>query len=223
MNLTKTNKTNKIKLIARVMVLILLFTSVFNLSGCYFGPTLDYNWGVNTHNEFLEEIERFNSLNDGTVNTFISFDLEDYEDVSYTYYSLSTKANASLVNKKGLCDEVGVLGVRIWIALKSDIENNEHSDHAYRVTFDYGGYHNFSQDDIIEIRYNRNPNCEGIWEDAWYQDSIIYHNFYYYNMFVNNIQIACIHISSIEEASEEKLDDIIQMLYDSLVIINTEE
>ena len=215
-------KFNKSKLSARVMLVILLVASAVGLFGCYFGPILDYNWGVNTHDEFLEEIERFNSVNDGAVNTFISFDLEDYEDVSYTYYSLSTKANDSLVHKKGLCDEVCVLGVGIYICLKSDIENNEHSDHAYRVKFDYGGYHNFSQDDIIEIRYNKNPNCEGIWEDAWYHDSIIYHNFYYYAMFVNNIQIACIHISSIEEASEEKLNEIIQMLLENMVIINTE-
>ena len=57
-------KINKTKLIARVMVLILLFTSVFNLSGCYFGPTITYDWEVYTHNEFVEEIEKFNSIND---------------------------------------------------------------------------------------------------------------------------------------------------------------
>ena len=40
---------------------------------------------------------------------------------------------------------------------------------------------------------------------------------------VNGVEVACIHISSIEEASEEKLDEIIQMLSDSLVVINTDE
>ena len=48
-------------------------------------------------------------------------------------------------------------------------------------------------------------------------------NIYHYKLLVNEKKFACIHISSIEEASEEKLEEIVQMLIDSMVIINTEE
>ena len=214
-------KFNKSKLVARGMILVFLLTSAASFFGCYFGPTLSYNWSVETHSQFVQEIERFNSVNDGSVNTFISFDLEDNKDVSYIIYKLSTIANDAVIKKNGLHDEVCNLSVDIIYFLKSNTENNEHSEHAYKVNFHYGGYHQFSNQDKIEIRHNSTPNCQGMCEDAWYKDSMIYKNAYYYNTFVNDLQIGCIHISSIDEASEEKLDEIIQMLYDSLVIINT--
>ena len=225
-------KFNKSKLAARVMLVILLITSAVGLFGCYFGSEVDYGWHVETHEEFLQEIEEFNSVNDGAVNTFISFDLDSNEVVSDAYYELSTRANNAIIGEFGLHDKVCNLSITIIYYLKSEIENDDHNEHAYKINIGYGGYHKFSEQDKIEIRQNMSPNCAGMWEDAWYMEEgyldtskgeyMIYKNAYHYNIFVNDTPIACIHISSIEEASEEKLEEIINMLSDSMVIINTE-
>ena len=42
-------------------------------------------------------------------------------------------------------------------------------------------------------------------------------------MYKNGTEFACLHISSIDEASEEKLAELVQMMQDSLVVINTEK
>ena len=225
-------KFNKSKLAARVMLVILLVASAVGLFGCYFGSEVDYGWHVETNEEFVQEIEEFNSVNDGAVNTFISFDLDSNEVVSDAFYELSTRANNAIIGEFGLHDKVCNLSITIIYYLKSEIENDEHNEHAYKINIHYGGYHKFSKRDKIEIRHNTATNCKGIIEDAWYMEQgyldtskgeyMMYQNAYHYNIFVNDTQIACIHISSIEEASEEKLNEIIQMLLENMVIINTE-
>ena len=214
------------------MLLILLLTSVFGLSGCYLGPglyfgaTINYNWGAETHREFIEEIEKFNSLNDGSVDTFISFDLDENKDVSKIYYKMSTIANTAVINKFGLHDKVcDTVGVEIICYLKSNIEDDGHSEYAYKILFGYGGNRKFSNQDKIEIR--QETTCPQLRShDLFYENDttrLVYKNRYCYRMYANDNGIASIHISSVDEASEEKLNEIIQMLYDSLVIINTEE
>ena len=51
----------------------------------------------------------------------------------------------------------------------------------------------------------------------------IYNYSYHYSLYVNGAEYCCIHISSIEEASGEKLDEIIQMLLDNMVILNPKD
>ena len=223
-------KINKDEFVTRVIIFIFLITSTVGLFGCYFGPTISYEWNVQTHVEFVEEIEKFNSLNDGVVNAFISFDLDNCEDISEKYYQFSAVANKGAVNKYGLCDKFshGPLYIDLVYYLKSNVENDEHNEHAYKIHCSYGDVqYNFSEDDKIEIQNNMTHNCGDVHEDHYYgmrtSKNMIYNNVYLYEFFVNDVRFACIHISSIGEASEETLGEIIQMLLDSIVILNTEE
>jgi hypothetical protein len=235
----KTNKTNLKKLIARAMLLILLITSVFGLSGCYWGADVNRNWQVNTHQEFIEAIKKFNSQNDGSVNTFISFDLDENEEISEIYYSFVTAVNKAKLGKFGLCDKIcDTYSVYLIYYMKANIPNSEHEDRAYKIACHYrDSMYNFSKTDKIEIKNSNtykgnelkscNSFIDSFYEhgiiDSYTIENLIYNYSSHYELFVNDVEFACIHISSIEEASEEKLDEIIQMLYDNLVIINTEE
>ena len=229
-------KFNKSKLAARVMLVILLITSAVGLFGCYFGATIVYNWEVNMHDEFVAEIEKYNSVNDGFINTFISFDLDKNEDVSKRIYQFYTITNNGGVNKFGLCDKIcSFWNIGLMFYLKSNIENSDHNEHAYKIICSYDNVeYTFSEYDKIEIKQNNTDKCGCKRElDMYYHEHLgyssfeiedkIYTNAYYFEMLVNDVKFACIHISSIEEASEEKLNEIIQMLLDNMVIINTEE
>ena len=67
-------------------------------------------------------------------------------------------------------------------------------------------------------------------EDAWGLKSIGAEKVWDFSTGIHKVYVGVndtlkcnIHISSIEEASEEKLNEIIQMLLDSLVVINAED
>lgn len=215
----------------------LLIVSVFFLTSCVFGAIISFDWEVESHSQFIEKIEKFNRTHDEFVNTFISFDLDENENVSKSIYHFVTVANKSVVQRLGLCDKVcRTFDVYIMYYLRSDIEDTEHSDHAYQI----GCYYrdkpfNFSEQDKIEIKkcktYDGNEPSERcsyeyidfIYSEILYSNKFLYNNIYHYEMFVNDTKCACIHISSFDEESEEKLNEILQMLLDSMVVLNTEE
>ena len=231
----QTTKVNRPKLVAKGMILVFLLTSAVSFFGCYFGPTIGYQWEVDTHKEFMDEIKEYNSTHDNFINTFISFDLDKNENISKRIYHFSTVANRAKVDKFGLCDKIcSTWNVHFAFYLKSNIENNEHNEYAYKIGCYYRDVqYNFLKQDEIQIRQGKTRNCGDEGRDFYYQVTLngysgepenrIYQNAYHYEIFVNNTRFGCIHISSIDEASEEKLDEIIQMLLDSLVVINAED
>ena len=235
------------KITARVMLIILVLTSALSLSGCYFGPTIAYNWEVHTHDEFVTEIEKFNSVNDGFVNTFISFDFDENKNISKTIYRFDTAANKSAVNDIGLCDKIcNFFDIDIIYYLREKGKNDEVLDYAYQIACYYRDVqYTFSESDKIEIKEGFTQkgekldmaNCSYrgtdisylkiLYEkesgDDLYVSKMVYDTYksaYHYEIFINDIKFACLHISSIEEASEEKLEEIVQMF---MVILNTEE
>ena len=66
----------KTKLIARMMVLVLLLTSVLNFAGCARIARVNRTFYFETHAELVKFIEKYNSKNDGSVFTFLSFDFD---------------------------------------------------------------------------------------------------------------------------------------------------
>lgn len=238
----KNSKSNKkglmfMKRFFALMLVTLLITSVLMLTSCVWGPTIAYEWQVESHSEFVEEIEKFNSTNDEYISTFISFDLDENENISKQIYHFNTIANKSAVNKYGLCDKIcSTFDIDIMYYIRSNIENAEYQDYAYLVGCYYRDVSfNFSAQDNIEIKrcntyegeYS-DRQCSHAYEDQKYfgsidSDTFIYNHTYHYEIFVNDTEVACIHISSIDETSEEKLNEIINMLYDSLVVLNTEK
>ena len=232
-------KLNKTKLVARLMIAVILLVSAISLTGC---GQFEYEWEVNSHKEFVEKIEQYNSVHDLYVNTFISFDLDDNEQVSKSLYSQSTmlfpKAN-SFSLKNGYIYDIheDALSTRFLFYLKANGENS--NEYAYKVKChcviaDF----NFTENNKIEILSSECENASSefysLKYDLVYEESLkihgsneeknVFYNYvYHYSIYVDGAEVCCIHISSIDEASDEKLDEIIQMLSDSLVVLNTEK
>ena len=228
-------KANKTKLIARVMLVVILVASTVTLSGC---GQFEYEWEVNSHKEFVEKIEQYNSIHNIYVDTFISFDLDDNEQVSKRLYSqhamISPRTNSFEKDNGYICDIHNELyGIRFLYYLRSNNENiNEYSYKVkcYCLRTDF----NFTENDKIEIlssEYEKGSNLE---YDLSYEETLeiygsdegrypLYNYVYHYSVYVEGVEVCCIHISSIDEATDEKLDEIIQMLSNSLVVLNTEK
>ena len=210
---------NATKLLAKVMLIVVLLTGVPGLSGCMIG-VVPSDWEVYSHQQFVERIEQFNSINNGSIDTFISFDLDNNENViNSIYYFWIT-----------LAEEFGLYDIHdTYYKVKQMFYLDE-----YKIKCTYKRIkNNFTQDDKIEIRFNESHHCPLSSSDFYYEESLeyndgytehnIYNYFYYYEIYVNDNFIACIHISSENEATKEELNKIIKMLEDSLVVINTEK
>lgn len=225
-------KINIKKLITRVVLFALLLTCMTSLTSC--PSPIPYDWEVYSHEEFVKQIETYYSCHDLFVETYISFDLDDNDAVSKSIYFTATNVNSKArgfnIKHGYVCDRYddGLI-YRFIYYLKT-----EENDYGYKIKcfnrkFDY----NFNENDKIEILSSQVFNCKGNLDfeyDLMYEefavelliepDAAIYNHTYHYSFRVNGLEMCCIHISSIEEASEEKLDEIIQMLLDSLVILN---
>ena len=218
--------TNKTKLVARVMLLVFLLASMVTLASC---GIFAYDWEVYSHKEFVRKVEEYNSKHNLYVDTFISFDLDSNEEVSSSIYyfiaGVKKKMNDNILH------DINDKFYRITQAFYLD-------ELAYKITCKYDRLpNNFTAEDKIEIKsYKSHFACE--YDDNYYQSSIktdsdydkeingnfgMYEYVYRYEIYINDVESGCIHISSIEEASEEKLNEIIQMMQDSLVVINTEK
>ena len=233
------NSNTKTKLAARVMLLVLLLASTVSFAGC---GKFEYEWEVNTHREFVEKIKQYNSVHDLYVNTFISFDLDNNEQVSKSLYSQFTmlfpSAN-SFSQKNGYIYDIHEdgLSTRFLFYLKNDGENP--NEYAYKVKCNFViADFNFTENNKIEILSSECGNSSSefysLKYDLAYEESLkingsndeknpFYNYVYHYSIYVDGAEVCCIHISSMDEASKEKLAEIIQMMQDSLVVLNTEK
>ena len=224
------------KITARVMLFIFILASMLCFSSCIFHGIIVWHKEVYSHEEFVQWVEGYNSRHDLYVDTFISFDLDDNEEVTKRLYAsntkISTKHNKFIAEHGYICD-IHDYSFPIFMAfyLKDDVENA--NDYAYKIrcsprVVDF----NFTENDSIEIfatecSYSSDAAIDYMYEYSLIYDTdkndAIYNHVYHYSMYANDKLIACFHISSIDEASEEKLNEIIQMMSDSLVILNTED
>ena len=234
----QTTKFNKSKLVARVMLVVFLMTGAVSLTSCIFDSVIPYDWEVYSHEEFVKQIETYYSLHDLFVGTFISFDLDDNDEVSKRVYFTGTMANSKArgFNRKHgyVCDlYADGLAEQLLFYLKSDGE--QYSDCAYKIkcTFKRVDF-NYNEKDKIEIAKSEcRCSFAGLEYDLMYEESLmvdpnpedapVYNYMYHYSLYVNDTLKCNIHISSIEEASEEKLNEIIQMLLDNMVILNPKD
>ena len=218
-------ETKKTKLIARVMLIVLLLASALSFAGCIFVPIVPSDWEVYSHKEFIEKIEQYNSINNGSIDTFISFDFDDNENITKKIYYFWTDVS----DRFGIYD---ILDHYYDIDLIFYLKDQDHL-YYYKIHYNYNRNHtqnNFTEQDKIEIVKFDNHHCV-VQNDCYYDESIedhsneeviMYNHYYKCGIYVNGARIGCIHISSIDETSEEKLDEIIQMMSDSLVVINAD-
>ena len=228
-------QTNTVKqILSKVMLVVILLTSVLGLSGCGLFP---YELEVYSHKAFVESMEKYNSLHDIYVNTFISFDLDDNDQVTkrlYSAFAMTSATTKSFQRKHGYITDIheDILSIRFLFYIISD--NIDTNESVYKVKCNFNKVpFNYTQDDKIEFLPS---GCECpsslknrydlVYEESFFGDGEevrIYNYVYNYSIYVNDTKACCIHISTKEETREEELNRIIKMLEDSLVVINTEK
>ena len=228
-------KFNKSKLFARVMLIILLTASAVSLASC---GKIPYDWEVETHKDFEKQIETYFSTHDLHVDTFISFDLDNHENITKSIYftgsMVTARAMRFMEKHEYTCDlySDGLAQILVFY-LKSDGENT--NDYAYKIKCSFTRVDfNYTKEDKIEIidsectYYSLKSTLRN---DFFYEETLegddanveTYNHVYHYALCINDVEACCVHISSIEEASDEKLKEIHQMLLDSLVVMNAQD
>ena len=159
------NTSFKTKLVARMMVLVLLLTSVLSIAGCARIARVNRTFYFETHAELVKFIEKYNSKNDGSVFTFLSFDFDKNTDVKIYRYSLSTmgEIKRSLITQETEYVEIydddhsqnnGFRCKMIFYANDVAI-NGESMDDEYQISIYYNTRHdyNFYPDDVMMMNY----------------------------------------------------------------------
>ena len=217
----------------RIIILTICISMLLTLTSC---GTFLYQWEFDTHKEFVEKIEKYNSINDGFVNTFISFDLDSNSEITKRIYSFLTEvSNKRIAQKYGVYDiNADYFRVSLVFYLQSNINDEKFNGLAYKIRCEYAPVkYNFSDCDKIEIKPTEIVNCISIKRDMYYQESLsqeydyrkeenkIYVQSYHFDILVNEKKYGCVHISAIDNSDDTKIEEIRQMLMDSLVILNT--
>ena len=213
-------KTKFLKFTSKMMFLILILTISLTCSSCVFGWGMySSGWSVYDHQSFVEKIEEFNSKHNAYVDTFISFDLDSNEEILEKYYYFQAVSSSKQ---------------------SKDTPYDKYTNHFHEVVilFYLSGYKieyksqtglsgNFTDKAEFDIKSGGKHGMDCKEDALYYQDSDnskkIYNYAYYYKLYVNDVEFGCVHISSVDEPSEEKLNELLQMMEDSLVVINTEK
>ena len=210
-------KLNKTKLVARLMLVILLLTSTTILSSCFsIGGETSCVFTFYSHEEFAEFIEEYvSNKQDRFVPTFVSFDLDDIDYIKVDKYSVGTSQKRS---KNILTGEVELesvydathndgFGYTMTFFMDDYLENGEKVENAYKITCTFltKAEYNFYQNDTMRIEYLKLNDLK---YKGWFC--------------VNDIREIEFSIDCARETSQERIDEITQLLMDNIVIINTE-
>ena len=226
--------TNKTKLVARLMLVVVLVVSTLTLFSCG-GPNIfgyyraERNCEYSSHQEFKSFVEKYNSKNDGTVSTFVSFDFDSIDIVSDRSYYWGIVANLNEYVDDTIFDKYqDYLSIRMKFYVDELKENGELMKKAYQIfclystkTLDYI----FDKNDNITLNLIDDlggASLPGIYDKYNpYDENYNYIDTYVLN--VNGTEFMKIYISALDtNISREKLNEICQLLMDNIVIINTE-
>ena len=241
-------QTNKTKLIA---LLLLLCTVTLMFSSCLWtGGKVHRTIVFYTHDELVEFVEKYNSKNDGSVYTFVSFDFDDNSEIDvfeYQFHTIWTLKRSIITNEEKY----------------ADMYDKDHSkgfdfgcefilymvDNSAQIICKYGTTEEkFYQHDDINIEFiekcsfdelannkekmhekysNYDELLEDFAEKRTLDKNIFEYGNYYaykyvYQININNIPRVTVNIFTESELNQEKLDEICQLLMDNIVIINTE-
>ena len=210
----KIHKARKTKLIARVMLVVILVASALFLSSCFKRFYIaNYHLKYYSHSEFVEFVEQYGAKKQEIfVPTFISFDLDDVDNVDVDLYDVWTthEVTRSLITKKeereNIFGETHKERFRCVITFFMDdyTENGELIEKAHKITCTYGTRnYNFNYEDPIRIELH-----------------YISHEFADFHIYVNDILEVDVFIQSYVERPPEKIDNIGKLLMDNIVIIN---
>lgn len=222
-------KLNKTKLVARLMLVIFLLTSTLVLTSCPggYGSRVNRTILFDTNEDFVKFIDNYNSKNDASIYTFVAFDFDNCEQVKLYKYELNTMWKAGYdINK--MYDKNHSESFRCNAIFHID-EINAQIQCKYS-TKDY----NFYQNDNMSFEFIESYQAfapDGVREEYADQRTFnfatlnydkYYEYMYIYQIRINGKEEVTVKITSEKEISGEKLDEIVQLLMDNIVIINTE-
>ena len=121
----QTYKPNKIRFIAKMMLLVILISTTFSMSSCLVKGKVNRSFFFNSHGEFLEFVEKYNSKNDGDVFTFVSLDFDDSDIVNL--YSCKLGTTGEVIHSY-------VTEYRKFVELY-DKNHSENNGFAFKATF----------------------------------------------------------------------------------------
>ena len=217
----KTNfKINQTKLIARMMLIVLLCTNTFLLNSC---SSIGFSEEtLNSHKEFVEFVETFNSQNDGTVSTFISFDFDKNNQIKSKSYKYHLEIRRYAYMDTGEYDKYTEQAI-IWMYFYLDDKKESITENEYQIMCVYSAKDfNFYQNDNFKLIHADGEQRDTVFKQSHSENLNYYVHTQKYTMSTDGKDIMSIYISSIAEPTQEKLDEISQLLMDNIVIINTE-
>ena len=231
--INKTNTNTVKQILAKVMIVILLLTSVLSLSGCrkLFGNYRAEKGNLyKSHAELVEFIEKYNSKNDGFVSTFISFDFDSNEIVSDRYYEWGTNGIFNDYYDKVYDKYQDYLTLRMTLYVNEVDENGNIIKDAYQIYCSYNTKNtncNFAANDNLSLNLfdasTTTPIYLGELFRVYNPNDNEYNYITSYCLCVNDVEVMQISIASLEKAlPQEKIDELCQLLLDNIVIINTE-
>jgi len=225
----------------RIIIALILVSLVFSLTACPGGirAQVDRTREFESHEDLVEFVEKYSSQNDGFVETFVSFDFGDSSTVKPYRYYLHT---SQLIKKHWLTGDIvseeiyakghsngfvcefvfydDVVGAQIVCEYITSKTENFYQNDEISISFEKSYLENSAlndgkilYDDFYEIR------TVDI-ENAKYENR--YNYLYLYQIKINGEDKISVKIASKSELPQEKLDELCEILLDSIVIINTE-
>ena len=208
------------KLTSLLLALAMLFTAL-TLSGCWFedGGLVDDDIDMDTHGEFVSFLERYNSKNDGFKSSFISIDAKAIpylEDSIYRFSAVHNYGDSVFYD-----NNTKLSRITMYFYL------NEPSIGELKIKcfYDKKDIH-FSDSDNFEINLVESfkPQYFDYVDERTdnYETSAGKYKFVYQlELMINNNREMLINISSVNEMSEEKIEEISDMLLSEMIVINT--
>ena len=209
-------KNKTLKLISKALLVIILATSVLTLSSCLsIGGESNCCLKFYSHAEFTEFVEKYTSnKQDRFMFTFVSFDLDDMEQIHVELYSVNTtkEHRRSLITKEEKVESVfdashdhGFHSTMTFL-MDEYLENGEKIENAYKITCVYStsSEYNFYQGDQMHIEHISSNSL----------------NYYKGYLCINNVREVEISIECEVATEQEKIDEIYQLFVDNIVIIN---
>ena len=228
-------KNKTLKIISKALLVIILATSVLSLSSCggpnIFGAYSLETWGMYySHEEFQNFIEKYNSKNDGSVATFVSFDFPSNDAISYADYQWFNRFHLNEYYDKIYDKYQDGFGVRMTFYISDVDENGKTIKYAHQIYCSYSStWYNANFDENNELTLtlfdDSTKKPRSLTEQSRIHILNSYSHYHYiktYNLNVDGVDFMQISIASVNESMpQEKLDEILQLLMDNMVIINT--
>lgn len=209
------------KFVAKITVILILLLSTIVLNSC---AHIGISEGkLQSHKEFLEFVQSFNSINDKNIASFISIDFDNNDKIQNKVYEYHLEMRRYPFIETGDYDKYSDLAiVRMYFYLIYEKENIQENE--YQIMCSYS---------TKEFNFYQNSNLQLVLSDGESRDTVYKQNNsdnldYYvytqkYQLLTDGKNVMDIYVSSTLQPTQKQLDEICQLLLDNIVIINTEE